>query len=283
VTGTPRPNLVVIGAMRCGTTSLHALLGRHPEVFMSAIKGAGLFLDPDEPIAYPSKYRSTAEKRRFLPDDALLAAMAEGHRGEPVFGESTDLYARHPVAGRGVPERMLRFEPRMRIVYIVRDPVDRIVSQHRFERRKPYRPAGASLAAYVRGPADPIAGSRYHTQLRRFLRAGFAPGRIHVLVLEELLASPAPVLERLARFLGVGPWPARALRRPLPHLNRSAVAMPPPTLAARRRLAGVLEPEVRALEAWLGRRLPFPSTAPLPARPTCAPGGAFRAAGASRR
>ena len=65
----------MIGAMRSGTTTLHEILGRHPEIFASAIKGPGLFLDPHEPAAYPSKYRSTAEKRRFLSDADLLRAM----------------------------------------------------------------------------------------------------------------------------------------------------------------------------------------------------------------
>lgn len=253
----PWPNLVVIGAMRAGTTSLHALLGRHPDVFASAIKGPGLFLDPDHPVRYPSKYRSHAEKRGFRSDAELRAAMAHGYRGEPWIAESTDLYARHPVAGPGVPERMLRSAPDLRLVYLLRDPVERILSQHRFERRKPHRAAPAGLPAYLCSDADPIGASRYHTQLRRFLDAGFERARIHVMTLEALRCNPFGELDGLARFLDLPPWPASAVR-PLPHRN-TAPALPGKSLpgAWTERLERLLEPEVRALEDWLGRGLPF--------------------------
>jgi hypothetical protein len=253
----PWPNLIVIGAMRAGTTSLHALLGRHPDVFASAIKGPGLFLDPEHALRYPSKYRSHAEKRGFRGDAALRAAMARGYGGERWLAESTDLYARHPVAGLDIPQRMLRARPDARLVYLLRDPVERILSQHRFERHKPHRPAPASLASYLRSDADPIGASRYHTQLRRFLEAGFERGQVHVTTLEELARDPAAELGRLAGFLGLPPWPASALA-PLPHLNAAPRAGDAAsTRAGRERLERLLAPEVRALEAWLGRALPF--------------------------
>jgi hypothetical protein len=248
---------VVIGAMRCGTTSLHHLLGRHPDVFMSAIKGPGLFLDPSETIRYPSKYRSNAEKRRFLDDAALLEAMSEGRRDERWFGESTDVYARHPVAGAGVPERMLRARPDVRLIYVLRDPVERILSQHRFERRKPHRPADARLAAYLRSAADPIGASRYYTQLRRFLDAGFRREQIHVASLEALRREPARALARLARFLDLPPWPRDGFE-PLPHRNAGPGVPSPLAPGLREALVKALEPEVRALETWLGYGLDFP-------------------------
>jgi len=259
VSEAPWPNLVVVGAMRCGTTSLHAVLGRHPEVFASPIKGPGLFLDPRRPVGYPSKYHSHAEKRGFRSDAELRSAMARGLRGERWLAESTDVYARYPLVGPGVPERMLRARPEMRLVYLLRDPVERILSQHRFERAKPHRPARADLAAYLRSGADPIGASRYYTQLRRFLDAGFAREQVHVLTLEDLRRAPGAELERLARFLGVAGWPARAVT-PLPHRNATANAPgPTPPRDCIDYLEEILTPEVQALEDWLGRRLPFGS------------------------
>jgi len=260
VRGRPRPNLVVIGAMRCGTTSLHALLGRHPDVFMSAIKGPGLFLDPAHPIRHPSKYRSNAEKRGFRGDAALLEAMGAGRAGQRWFGESTDVYARHPLCGPGVAERMRRSDPSMRLIYLLRDPVERILSQHRFERRKPYRPAALDLEAHLRSVADPIGASRYYTQLRRFLDAGFPRRQIHLLTLEALRHDPRRALEGVARFLDVGPWPAGAA---LPHRNAGPGAgASEASPALRARLVATLAPEVRALEAWWGEGLGFASFPP---------------------
>ena len=248
------PSLVVIGAMRSGTTSLHALLGRHPEIFMSPIKGPGLFLDPREPIDYPSKYRSTHEKRRRLSDADLLAAMREGWRGERHFGESTDLYTRYPVAGGGVPRRMLRCNPELRLLYLLRHPVARLLSQFRFERGKPYNPAPGSLGAYLDSAADPISASRYASQLRRFLSSGFRRERVHVVVFEELLAAPERELARVTDFLRIDAWP-RGVARTLPHLNASPPFDGEATPAELERLCKELEPEVRALETALGRRI----------------------------
>jgi hypothetical protein len=248
------PSLVVIGAMRSGTTSFHALLGRHPQIFMSPIKGPGLFLDPGEPIDYPSKYRSTHEKRRRLSDAELLAAMREGWQGERHFGESTDLYSRHPVAGSGVPRNMLRCNPEIRLLYLLRHPVARLLSQFHFERAKPYRPAPRSLGAYLDSAADPICASRYASQLHRYLASGFRRERIHLVVFEELLAAPQRELARVTDFLRIDLWP-RGEAMTLPHLN----AGPPCEIEAKpaelERLRKELDPEVRALEEVLGRRI----------------------------
>jgi len=248
------PSLVVIGAMRSGTTSFHSLLGRHPQIFMSPIKGPGLFLDPREPIDYPSKYRSTHEKRRRLSDAELLAAMREGWQGERHFGESTDLYSRYPVAGGGVPRKMLRCNPEIRLLYLLRHPVERLLSQFRFERAKPYHPAPRSLGAYLDSAADPIGASRYASQLRRFLASGFRRERIHVLVFEELLAAPQRELARITDFLRIDAWP-RGAATTLPHLNASPPCDTAATPAELERLRKELDPEVRALETAVGRRI----------------------------
>jgi hypothetical protein len=248
------PSLVVIGAMRSGTTSFHALLDRHPQIFMSPIKGPGLFLDPREPIDYPSKYRSTQEKRRCLSDAELLAAMREGWQGQRHFGESTDLYSRHPVAGSGVPGRMLRCNPELRLLYLLRHPVARLLSQFRFERAKPYNPAPRSLGAYLESAADPICASRYASQLHRYLASGFRRERIHVIVLEELLASPQRELARVTDFLRIDPWP-RGAATILPHLNAGPACPTEATAGELERLRKELDPEVRALEQALGRRI----------------------------
>jgi hypothetical protein len=248
------PSLVVIGAMRSGTTSFHALLGCHPDIFMSPIKGPGLFLDPREPIDYPSKYRSTHEKRRRLSDADLLAAMREGWQGERHFGESTDLYTRYPAAGDGVPRKMLRCNPEVRLLYLLRHPVARLLSQFRYERAKPYNPAPRSFGAYLDSAADPISASRYAWQLRRFLSSGFRRERIHVVVFEELLAAPERELQRITDFLRIDAWP-RGVATTLPHLNASPPCNGEAPPAELERLRKELEPEARALETALGRRI----------------------------
>jgi hypothetical protein len=178
------PNLVVIGAMKAGTTSLHRYLGRHPDVAMSERKELDLFVRPDwrERLAW---YRA------HFPAEA------------PWRGESSPNYAkrrRFP----DVPARIAEALPDVRIVYILRDPVERIVSHyvHLVAARKESRPLEEALDELDHNPlVDP---SLYHAQLGAYL-AHFPSSRIHLTSLEELAASPRATMAALFRFLGVDP------------------------------------------------------------------------------
>lgn len=247
------PTFVIIGAMRCGTTSLHAYLGHHPEVFMSPIKGPALFIDPDEPIRYPSKYASLAEKREHRSDDELIAMLTSGHAGEPHFGEATDLYTRFPAIGFNVARKMWLCNPDMKLLYLVRHPVARILSQFRFERGKPLNTPPSRFRDYLHLSQDAVDTSRYWMQLVRFLDAGFGRDQLAVIVLEELLQDPRREWTRICRFLNI-----RVVDPPpFAHLNATRAS------ARQHRYDGVrmeelvqsLRPEVATLERFIGRQI----------------------------
>ena len=101
------PNLIVIGAPKGGTTSLHHYLGAHPDVFMSRRKELGLFDRED--------WRDRVEwYERQFPD-----------RPRGYAGESSPAYSMHPTVA-GVPERIHELLPDARLIYLVRDPVERL-------------------------------------------------------------------------------------------------------------------------------------------------------------
>jgi hypothetical protein len=248
------PTFVVIGAMKSGTHSFHYFLGKHPQIFMSAIKGPALFIDLDEPIRYPSDYRSIAEQRRYRSDVELLSAMKTGYRDQAHFGESTTLYTRYPTIGAGAPKKMLRCNPNLKLIYLLRNPIDRIVSQFRYELGKPHNAPNGCFDEYLR-TSDAIATSKYFVQLCRYLDSGFVREQVQLILFEELLSSPGATLAAVTRFLEVddcGSWD-------LPHLNRTR------WYGGRRdsRLSRLhwhslyreLLPQVQALEEFLGRRV----------------------------
>lgn len=249
------PTFVVIGAMRSGTTSLHAFLDRHPDVFMSRIKGPALFVNPAEPIRYPSKYVSLAEKRGNRSDEELITDLTRTYSGERHFGEATDLYTRFPAITSNVPARMLQHSPGVKLIYLLRQPVDRLLSQFRFEQTKPLNTPPDDLARYLDSTRDAISTSQYYRQLSRFLDAGFGPDRIHVIVLEELLRNPREEWKRLCRFLEL----SFVEPDPFPRLNGN----PPPGEARSARGSGRLPPQlvrtfrrdVERLEDFLGRSI----------------------------
>lgn len=186
-TGGHLPNFYIIGAAKAGTTSLHFYLDQHPDVFMARDKELHYFCDPD--------------------CDQWLALYEQHFDVDaPVRGEASTLYTRAP-AIPGVPERMAKLTPDARLVYLVRDPVERALASWREERFHvtERRPAAEAFAH----PEDPhnayVAASRYAEQLDAY-RAHFPDEQILVLDQAELASSAADVVARVIEFLGLPPY-----------------------------------------------------------------------------
>ena len=104
------PNLVVIGAMKCATTSLHHYLTLHPGISMSRQRGLNFFLDENHERG-----------------SDWYAAQFDGP--EKIHGDTSPRYANFPL-NPGVPERMVRLLPRAKLIYLVREPVERVISHY---------------------------------------------------------------------------------------------------------------------------------------------------------
>lgn len=179
------PNLVIIGAMKSGTTSLHTYLDQHPSIAMSAIKEIDFFIGS-----------------RYLRGPEWYAAHFDPTA--PVRGESSTSYTKYPQRP-GVPERMAECIPDARLVYLVRDPIERAVSHyvHARNRRRERR----SLSEALRPTAtntylDP---SRYAMQLERY-RAWFPSDQILVVESEAFRDEPRATLAAICTFLAVPPF-----------------------------------------------------------------------------
>jgi len=176
------PNLIVIGGLKCGTTSLHHYLNLHPEIAMSRPKELNFFVaELNWPLG-PAWYAS-----HFDP-------------GAPVRGETSPHYTNRP-RFEGVAERMRSLLPDARLVYVVRDPIDRILSHYVHNVGGGYerRPLADALAA----PGNSyLARSRYAYQLEPFL-AAYGRERVAVVSREELKGDRAGTMRRLFAFLGV--------------------------------------------------------------------------------
>ncbi len=176
------PNLIVIGAAKAGTTTLHHHLGLHPEIAMSAPKELRFFLDRYNWKRGPEWYSS------HFPDNA------------PVRGEATPRYASYPFAP-DVPERMAALIPDARLIYLVRDPVERIVSEYEMKVHDGRDRPLAELVDDLDG-SYLVARSRYHFQLERF-RRHYPDDRILVLDSADLDRDTGATMARVFRFAGV--------------------------------------------------------------------------------
>jgi hypothetical protein len=180
------PNLLVIGAGKCGTSALHDYLGQHPEIGMSKVKEVQLFGGNRWLVrlpTYPNLF------------DASL----------PVRGESSPSYTLDPYIPN-VPEQMAAVLPEPKFVYLVADPVARVVA-HWAESHHlmvDHRPLAEALAD-ADEPANPyVAGSRYGHQLQRYVDV-FGADRVLVVDQLDLRERRRETLRSVFAFAGVDP------------------------------------------------------------------------------
>jgi hypothetical protein len=172
----------VIGAMKCGTSSLHYYLGLHPEIEMSREKELNFFLQAHNWPLGLEWYRSW-----FSPE-------------RKVRGETSPGYTAYPQHD-GVPERMHALLPHAKLIYLVRDPIDRLISHylHNVTEGKETR----TFADAMRDPANPyLQRSRYAQQLEQYL-AFYPMSQLLVLKQDDLRLRREATLERAFSFLGV--------------------------------------------------------------------------------
>jgi hypothetical protein len=177
-----RPDFIVIGAMKSATTTLHEQLARQPGMFMSRPKEPNFFSDDDNYARGWDWYGSL-----FRP-----AGMAD------LRGESSTHYAKLPTYPRTV-ERMARDLPRLKLIYVMRHPIDRLVSQYVHEVTAGRIVVGLR-EALGRHP-ELIDYSRYSMQLQPFLEA-YGPGAVLPVFFPRLVSHSQSELERIGRFLG---------------------------------------------------------------------------------
>jgi len=178
------PNLIVIGAQKSGTTSLHYYLGLHPQISMSREKELEFFMEDRNWHKGIEWYKS-----HFM-------------TGAKVRGESSPNYTAYPMWD-GVPERMHSVIPDTKLIYILRDPIERMLSQYVQYRSvglddKPVEIAFESLDndnTYARR-------SRYFMQLQQYLKY-FSSSKILVITAEDLLNERRKTLEKVFAFLSV--------------------------------------------------------------------------------
>jgi hypothetical protein len=236
--GAAIPNLFIVGAMKCGTTSLHKYLDQHPAISMSSVKEPNIFTRPDW-------------QEELSGYESLIDAEA------PVRGESTTDYTKYPLFPH-VPTRIAEVSPHAKLVYLVRDPLSRCVSHwlHNAQRGYEKRPFDEA----VRDFDDPenlyVWCGRYASQVERYLEY-FGLDQLLVLDQGQLLNDRLATVRRVFRFLGVDDgftspaFDAEFNRADWKLGSMGARLRQSPAMAVYRRLPPSLKPAMR----WVRRRM----------------------------
>ena len=225
----PLVDFMIIGAQKCGTSALWHYLGQHPGIGMSSVKEPHVFDSPD----YAPEWTSEQIDERYRPyfrylrgesaasGEALEEAMkgTATPEGTPtnirVLGEATPIYLLLPE----IPSELKRYNPDLKLIVLIRDPVERAVSHYYMERGRDrehlplWRALLSEPGRLWRCPDPRAPGSAwrrhsyrrrglYSLQLRNLYRY-FDTSQVLVLRTEDLALRHAAVLQRVSDFLGV--------------------------------------------------------------------------------
>lgn len=203
-----RPNFLIIGAAKSGTTSLWHYLDQHPQVYMSPRKHTRFFSFTE---ANPSFCGPPLEREATpyaVVDHSDYHELFAGAKDEVAVGEASHSYMYQPIAARRIKD----YDPDMKLVAVLRHPAERAFSHY----QQMIRDGREDIPDFLQAlKIEPLRIEKrwwpdfhyvriglYHEQLARYYEL-FDPGRIKVYLYEDLSGNPLEVVRDLFGFLGV--------------------------------------------------------------------------------
>lgn len=184
-------DFVIVGAMRAGTTTLHALLADHPQISMSRDKETDFFI---------------AEKNYSR---GLAWYEAQFHPARPIRGEVSPNYAKR-LDFPGVPARLAQHAPWARLIYVVRDPIARAQSQYAHAWNMGDMKVLPQNLMRTDEYDSLVDVSSYARQLQEW-RAHFPDEAILIVDFDQLIAAPQEQLSRILAHIGAAPMQVTGL------------------------------------------------------------------------
>jgi hypothetical protein len=198
-----KPNFFIVGMPRSGTTALYIYLKQHPEVYLSIIKEPHYF-GTDLPCL-----------DSYVRDTELYSSLFENVTDEKIIGEGSVWYLESLLAAK----ELRAFNPEAKIVILLRNPVDMMVSLHALylrtgneevedfneaiqlqESRKKNKSIPANV--YFLQGLFYLDVALYYNKLKRFYET-FEKDKIHVILFDELINHPHDTYQDLLKFLNL--------------------------------------------------------------------------------
>ncbi|WP_251961515.1 sulfotransferase domain-containing protein [Salinibacter ruber] len=183
-------HVIIIGAAKSGTSSLFKYLDTHERVNTSAGKEPHYFCD-----GFYGRYQKKEIPYRNL--------WSEGN-GD-IFLEATTSYTKHPVIS-GTPKNMVEYGISPKIIYIVREPISRLISHVKYMIWRKQNIDVDNLRKVS------VASSMYHSQVKRFIDA-FGFGAVKLILLDDMAYDPNTCVREIFRFIGIDPVSIEGSRR----------------------------------------------------------------------
>ncbi|OEU66738.1 MAG: hypothetical protein BBJ57_09480 [Desulfobacterales bacterium PC51MH44] len=178
------PTFIIIGAMKSGTSSLYRYLAVHPEICMSKMKETNFFvrsMNYEKGINwYESNFMENSSK---------------------AYGEASTNYSKFPTF-KEVPRSMYSVLPNAKLIYIVRDPIDRLISHYTHNYSEGLENRNISEVLSDLNNNHYVACSKYYMQVEQYMEY-YTKDKILVIATEALRSKPVATMKRVFMFLGV--------------------------------------------------------------------------------
>ena len=235
---------------------MYKTLGQHPAVLPAVLHKGAHYFDT-------GYHHGPAWYRGHFPLLATARRAAPAPDRPPITGESSPYYLFHPLAAQRIKADL----PEVRLLVLLRDPVERAYSAHTHETARgfetePFERALELERTRLAGEAEKLVADptyqshshqhhayvtrgRYAEQLERF-ESLFGRDRIHVVDSQRFFTDPEPVFAGVVDFLGIGAADGIVFER------HNARPRSPMAESVRRRLEDQLAGSDAALVRWLG-------------------------------
>ncbi len=222
---TPFPNFLVVGAAKCGTTSLYHYLVRHPQVYMCPIKEPNHFSTDIDPVNFSPEYKQIEKEKRINIKEYVNSDFRVKHWGSYVhdredytklfrfakdkkaIGEISNSYLFSAVAAKNIHDEF----PEMKIVMVLRNPVERVYSHYLANLRD-----GKTILSFRKELEKDAAKTEkgwaishtylemglYHDQVQRYLQL-FPENQIRIYLYDDLKKDTPGLVRNLFAFLGI--------------------------------------------------------------------------------
>jgi hypothetical protein len=203
-----KPDFMICGAMKCGTTSLHYLLNKHPQICL-----------PDSKKNY-NELHFFDNASNFAKGTEWYENHFKSCKANQKIGQTSPMYIFH----REAPKRIFEYSPNVKLIFILRDPVRRAYSHYftkvnngseslSFERALEIESTRMNESALFYGNYSYFTRGLYANQIERYLTF-FSKEQMFFLSTHDLNDDTQNTLQKLLQFLEV-----KALKLPMVHEN----------------------------------------------------------------
>ncbi len=197
--------IIIAGTNKAGTTSLFKYLGDHPDICPSNVKQTNFFLDKDYPLLNQKPVYD------YESDPTLFEKYFPNNAKTEIKLEATPDY----MYSEGTPEKMARYfkGKKVKIIFILREPLNRLMSWFKFGKQIGQLPEETTLAEFIemnkaekrnsdKAPLVALETGNYSNYIRRFFNY-FEKEKISIYFFEEMTDDPERFMGKMEKDLGI--------------------------------------------------------------------------------